>query len=143
VSDYILRVAGEGISESFSPFRFNYENGAYSVVFDELWRSLPLVLGVRGQTGMTEDEVEEWIAQSLIGSQGLVQDMRDKRILGARRQRTEGEGDLVPASGVLLFSLEPDPDFVQPNQVLQVWNVGDRGETPRVVEIVLYVKVPR
>ncbi|HKI00424.1 MAG TPA: type VI secretion system baseplate subunit TssK [Thermoanaerobaculia bacterium] len=143
VSDYILRVAGEGISESFSPFRFYYENGAYSVVFDELWRSLPLVLGVRGQTGMTEDEVEEWIAQSLIGSQGLVQDMRDKRILGARRTRTEGEGDLVPASGVLLFSLEPDPDFVQPNQVLQVWNVGDRGETPRVVEIVLYVKVPR
>lgn len=143
VRDFVLRVAQEGVSESYTPFRFHWESGAYGLLFDESWRSVPLVLGVRGQAGLTEDEVEEWIAGSLIGSQGLIQDMRDRRVLGARRQRIEAEGDLVPASGVLLFSLTPDPDFVQPSQVLQVWNVGDRGETPGVIEIVLYVKVPR
>lgn len=143
VRDFVLRVAQEGVSESYTPFRFHWESGAYGLMFDESWRNVPLVLGVRGQAGLTEDEVEEWIAGSLIGSQGLMQDMRDRRVLGARRQRIEAEGDLVPAGGVLLFSLTPDPDFVQPNQVLQVWNVGDRGDTPGVIEIVLYVKVPR
>jgi type VI secretion system protein ImpJ len=143
VRDFVLRVAQEGVSESYTPFRFHWESGAYGLMFDESWRNVSLVLGVRGESGLTDDEVEEWIAGSLIGSQGLIQDMRDRRVLGARRQRIEAEGDLVPASGVLLFSLTPDPDFVQPNQVLQVWNVGDRGDTPGVIEIVLYVKVPR
>jgi type VI secretion system protein ImpJ len=143
VRDFVLRVAQEGVSESYTPFRFHWESGAYGLMFDESWRGVPLVLGVRGQAGLTEDEVEEWMAGSLIGSQGLIRDMRDRRVLGARRQRIEAEGDLVPASGVLLFSLTPDSDFVQPSQVLQVWNVGDRGDTPGVIEIVLYVKVPR
>ena len=143
VRDFVIRVAQEGVSESYTPFRFHWENGAYGLMFDESWRNVPLVLGVRGQAGLTDDEVEEWIAQSLIGSQPQMQDMRDRRVLGARRQRVEAEGDLMPASGVLLFSLTPDPDFVQTNQVLQVWNVGDRGETPQVTEIVLYAKVPR
>ena len=47
------------------------------------------------------------------------------------------------ACPVILLIHTPDPDFVQPNQELRVWNVGDRGETPGVIEIVLYVKVPR
>ncbi len=143
VSDFVLRVAQEGVSESYTPFRFHWDSGAYGLMFDESWRNVPLVMGVRGQAGLTEDEVEEWIAGSLVGSQGLMQDMRDRRVLGARRQRIEAEGDLVPAGGVLLFSLTPDPDFVQPNQELRVWNVGDRGDTPGVIELVLYVKVPR
>lgn len=143
VRDFILRVASEGVSESYSPFRFYFEHGFYSLGFDESWRNLPLVLGVRGQAGMSEDETEAWVEQSLIGSQSLIPGMRDRRVLGARRRRIEREGDLVPAGGVLLFALEPDPEFIQPGQVLQVWNAADRGETPRVTEIVLYVKVPR
>jgi type VI secretion system protein ImpJ len=143
VRDFILRVASEGVSESYSPFRFYFEHGFYSLGFDESWRNLPLVLGVRGQAGMSEEETEAWVEQSLIGSQSLIPGMRDRRVLGARRNRIEREGDLVPAGGVLLFSLTPDPEFIQPGQVLQVWNAADRGETPRVVEIVLYVKVPR
>jgi type VI secretion system protein ImpJ len=143
VRDFILRVVAEAVSESYTPFRFYFDQGAYNLPFAEDWRSLSLVLGVRGQDGLDESEVEAWVESSLIGSQDLMPAMRDKRVLGARRRRIEREGDLVPAGGVLLYSLEADPEFVQPNQILQVWNVGDRGETPRVVEIVLYVKVPR
>jgi type VI secretion system protein ImpJ len=143
VRDFILRVANEGVSESYSPFRFYFEQGFYNLGFDDAWRNLSLVLGVRGAAGMSDDEVERWVEQSLIGSQSLIPGMRDRRVLGARRRRIEREGDLVPAGGVLLFSLESDPEFIQPNQVLQVWNAADRGDTPRVVEVVLYVKVPR
>jgi type VI secretion system protein ImpJ len=141
--DFIRRVVDEGVSESFTPYRFYLEHGAYSILFDEQWRSLPLVLGVRGQAGTTEEEVEVWMQQCLIGSQSLIERMRDKRVLGANRQQIDRAGDLVPAGGVLLFTLEPEPELVLPNQILQVWNVADRGETPLVVEIVLYVKVQR
>ncbi|HEX6903565.1 MAG TPA: type VI secretion system baseplate subunit TssK [Thermoanaerobaculia bacterium] len=141
--DFILRVVAEAVSESYTPFRFYFDQGAYNLPFAEDWRDLSLVLGFRGQDGVDESEVETWVESSLIGSQDLMPAMRDKRILGARRKRIEREGDLVPAGGVLLYSLEADPEFVHPNQILQVWNVGDRGETPRVVEIILYVKVPR
>jgi type VI secretion system protein ImpJ len=143
VRDFILRVASEGVSETYTPYRFYFEHAAYNLSFDERWRDVSLVLGVRGAAGLSEDEVERWMAASLIGSQPLIQGMRDRRVLGARRRRIEREGDLVPAGGVLLFSLDPDADFIQPNQVLQVWNAADRGETPRIVEVVLYVKAPR
>lgn len=141
--DFILRVVAEAVSESYTPFRFYFDQGAYNLPFAEDWRNLPLVLGVRGQDGVDENEVEAWMEASLIGSQDLMAEMRDRRVLGARRRRIEREGDLVPAGGVLLYSLEADPEVIQPNQVLQIWNVGDRGEAPRVVEAVLYVKVPR
>jgi len=143
VRDFILRVAGEGVSETYSPFRFYFDHGAYNLPFEEPWRGLPLVLGVRGQAGMDDHEIEAWVESSLIGSQSLMQGMRDRRVLGVRRRRVEREGDLVPAGGVLLYALEPDPELIQPNQILQVWNVADRGEIPRVAEVVLYVKVPR
>jgi len=141
--DFIRRVVDEGVSESFTPYRFYLEHGAYSILFDEQWRGVPLVIGVRGQAGASEEEVEAWMEQCLIGSQGLIERMRDKRVLGAQRQKIDRAGDLVPAGGVQLFSLEPEAEFVLPNQILQVWNVADRGETPLVVEIVLYVKVQR
>lgn len=143
VHDFILRAVDEGISESHAAFRFHWFNGVYNLQFDEHWRGLPLVLGVRGRTGMSEAEVEAWVGQSLIGAKDRMREMRDQRILGAHRERIEREGDLVPASGVLLFSLRLDAGLIQPDEILQVWNVADRIDVPRVVEVVLYVKVQR
>jgi hypothetical protein len=65
--------------------------------------------------------------------------LRDRRVLGAKRERIDSDGDLVPSTGVALFALDADPDTIEPNQLLQVWNAGDRGE-PRASEVVLYVK---
>lgn len=143
VREFILRAVAEGVSESHAPFRFYWESGAYNLQFDEHWRDLPLVLGVRGREGMSEGEVEAWVGQSLIGAKDRMREMRDQRVLGARRQRIERDGELVPATGVLLFSLQLDADLIQPDEVLQVWNVGDRSGAPRVVEVILYVKVRR
>jgi type VI secretion system protein ImpJ len=143
VRDFILRAVDEGISESHAAFRFQWFNGVYNLQFDEHWRDLPLVLGVRGRTGMSEAEVEAWVGQSLIGAKDRMREMRDQRILGAHRERIEREGDLVPASGVLLFSLRLDAGLIQPDEILQVWNVADRIDVPRVVEVVLYVKARR
>lgn len=137
---HLFRVIDEAILESYTAFPFYLEGGIFNLAFDESWRERSLVLGVRGQAGLSEAEIAAWMEQCLIGSKSHLQGMRERRILGAPRTRIEGEGDLVPASGVVLFSFRPDPEFVEPNQLLQIWNAGDRGGVPRASEIVLYVR---
>jgi hypothetical protein len=49
----------------------------------------------------------------------------DRRVLGAARKRVEAERDIVPPRGVLLYVLEPDPQFVQAGERLLVQNTVD------------------
>jgi len=137
--DFIFRVIDEGILESFTAFPFYLEKDVFNLSFDEEWRTRRLVLGVRGLPGATEAETAAWVDQCLIGSKGRMPGLRDRRVLGAKRERIDGEGDLVPSTGVVLFALDADPEIVEPNHLLQVWNASDRGE-PRATEVVLYVK---
>jgi type VI secretion system protein ImpJ len=137
--DFIVRSVDEGILESFTAFPFYLEKGVFNLTFDEDWRTRRLVLGVRGQPGASDAETAAWVQQCLIGSKSRMPGLRDRRVLGARRERIDSDGDLVPSTGVVLFALEADPETVEPNQLLQMWNAGDRGE-PRASEVVLYVK---
>ena len=137
---FVFRVIEEGILETFTAFPFYLERDAFQISFDEDWRTRRLVIGVRAQAGVSEAEVAQWVEQCLIGSKTVMPGLRDRRILGARRERIESEGDLVPSSGVVLFGLEADSQVVESHQILQVWNAADRGEAPRASEIVLYVK---
>jgi len=138
--EFAFRVLEEGIHEAYTTFPFTFDNGIFSLLFEGAWMTSHLVLGVRGQAGMTERDVMAWMEECLIGSRGHVQSLREKRILGAARQRIEGDQDLVPARGVLLFSLRADPEFIEPNEVLQILNTADRQGALRPAEIVLYVK---
>jgi type VI secretion system protein ImpJ len=137
--DFVFRVVDEGILESFTAFPFYLEKGVFNLTFDEDWRTRRLVLGVRAQPGASDGEAAAWMQQCLIGSKSRMPGLRDRRILGAKRERIDSDGDLVPSTGVALFALEADPEIVEPNQILQIWNAGDRGE-PRASEVVLYVK---
>ena len=129
----------EGVSSPYTPYPFRYEEGAYSLLFDGAWAGRRLLLGMRGQPGMSEQEVVRWGQECLIGSRSRMQRMRETRILGARRAPVGADEAFAPPRGVVLFSLRPDPDFVEPNEVLQIFNAGERGRTSRPAEIVLYV----
>jgi type VI secretion system protein ImpJ len=138
--DFISRVIDEGIIESYTGFPFYLEGGVFSLAFDQVWRNRPLVLGVRGNSGTRERDLVAWMEECLIGSKERIPSLRDRRILGAPRKRIDGEGDLVPATGVVLFALDAPPEFVEPNQLLQIVDVGASGTAQRPIEIVLYVK---
>jgi type VI secretion system protein ImpJ len=138
--DFISRVIDEGIIESYTGFPFYLEGGIFSLAFDQVWRNRPLVLGVRGAAGARERDVVAWIEACLIGSKERIPSLRDRRILGASRKRIDGEGDLVPATGVVLFALDAPPEFIEPNQLLQIVDVGATDTAQRPIEIVLYVK---
>ena len=67
--------------------------------------------------------------------------MRDKRVLGPERNMIQSYESLVPARGVVLFSLKYDSQFIKPGEPLQLVNDSDdAGMHP--AEIILYVKNP-
>jgi type VI secretion system protein ImpJ len=134
---FIFRALDEGVHEDYTAHPFHYAAGLFRLTFDSAWMGARLVIGVRGQAGMTEREVVAWVEGSVIGASSLLQSMRERRILGVARQRIERDERLVPARGVVLFALEADSTSLKPNAVLQICNAS---ETPRPAEIVLYVR---
>jgi type VI secretion system protein ImpJ len=137
--DFVTRKVDEGVTSTFTPHTFRYEEGIYSLMFEGAWSHRRLALGLRGQPGMSEQEVVRWGRECLVGSRSRMQWMRETRILGARREPIERDESFVPPRGVVLFSLKADPEFVEPNEVLQIFNTGERGRSGRPAEIVLYV----
>lgn len=137
---YITQVIDEGIQESYNSYPFFLKKGAFYIHFDDEWQGAPLVLGVRGKEGATEEQVHAWVEEALVGSRSRIAEMRSLRIRGAAREPMAGDGDLVPARGVQLFTLEEDPEFVIPNEPLFVVNLDDQDGRRRPVEIVLYVR---
>ncbi len=146
VSAFIFRMIEEGILESHTAVPFDFENGMFSLRVKENWMSRKLVIGVRGKPGSTEENVREWIETSLIGSATQIQSMQDRRILGAERSKIEGDGELVPARGVLLFSVRAKPDneteeqFIDQDEVLQIFSSSDSMRQGSPSEIMLYVR---
>ncbi len=135
---YIFRMIEEGVHEAYMNIPFYFEDEMFGAKFDSTYMDKPVYLGVRGQPGMSEKDVCEWIEKSWVGSSSKIQGMRDKRILGPERKHLERVDDLVPARGVQLFSLQVDPAYIIPDETLHVYNTTSIG--PRPTEIVMYVK---
>jgi len=135
VLEFIDRVMDQGVPVSYKSFPFKYHEGAYELRFESNWMKRQLAIGIRGERGMSEDEVVRWGESCLIGSQNRIGLLKENRIRGAVRKHADRVGDIVTAKGVALFSLMVDESFVEPEKLLQIVN----REGPRPSEIVLYV----
>jgi len=135
VLDFIDRVMDQGIPVSYKTFPFKYHEGAYELRFEGPWMTKQLAIGIRGERGMSEDEIVRWGESCLIGSQSRIGLLKENRIRGAVRKHADRVGDIVTAKGVALFSLMADESFVEPEKLLQIVN----REGPRPSEIILYV----
>ena len=137
---FIEQAIEKGLTSSYQSYPFTYVDGVYEREFEAGWKQRRLILGLRGQPGVLEYDLIKWGEECLIGSKRHLQSMREKRILGARRTHIKGDGDLVPSKGVVLFALKADSEFIEPNEVLQIFNRSEHGHRARPVEIVLHVK---
>jgi type VI secretion system protein ImpJ len=135
VLEFIDRALDEGVPVSYKTFPFLYHEGAYELQFDQTWMKKCLAIGIKGERGMSDDEVIRWGESCLIGSQSRIDLLMENRIRGAARKHADRVGDIVTAKGVTLFSLSADENFVEPEKLLQIIN----NEGPRPSEIVLYV----
>jgi type VI secretion system protein ImpJ len=138
--EFIFRMIDEGILETHTPVPFGFENGVFSLMLEESWLTKTITIGVRERAGMSEEDVLGWIEESLIGSSSKVESMKNKRILGASRTRIEGDKELIPARGVVLFAVKAERQFIEPDEVLQIFNTSDPTGKRSPAEIVLYVK---
>jgi len=142
VREFVLRAVNEGISEAYTGIPFKFRDGVFSLMFDSAWADRRLVIGIRGQSGTTEKEMMAWARGCLIGSEDVIPSLHQKRILGAARQFLDQDDELIPAAGVVLFVLQPDPEFIKPNRVLRILNTRDVAGSAGPAEIVLYVRNP-
>jgi type VI secretion system protein ImpJ len=141
VIHFIFRTIDEGAASAYQLYPFHYAgDGVYELDFDAAWMNKRLILGIKGQTAMSERDVVEWGKACLIGSRTKLHSIQENRTLGATREQIERARDLVPPRGVVLFALRPEAEFVEPNEILQIFNKGVRGGALRPSEIVLYVK---
>lgn len=139
LQEFAFTMMEEGIPESYIAIPFQLVKKTFSLVFDSEWKDRRIFLAMRGQTGMSEKDVVSWGEQCRIGSESVMRSMRDKRVLGAGRQLIQSYEALVPARGVILFALEYDPQFIKPDEALQVVNDSEAaGLHP--AEIILYVR---
>ena len=99
-----------------------------------------IVIGIRAQYGLSEKDVLSWMEDCLIGSETVIESMKNRRILGASRQRIEGDEELIPVRGVILFAVTVDPEFIRPGKVLKIFNTAATKAGLEPAEIVLYVK---
>ena len=138
--EFIFRMIDEGILETHTPIPFGFEAGVFSLRIEEGWLTKTLTIGVRARAGMTEEDVLGWIEESLIGSSSKVESMKNKRILGASRKRIEGDKELIPVRGVVLYAIKAERQFIEFDEVLQIFNASDPAGKRSPAEIVLYVK---
>lgn len=135
----IVRALEEGIHESYIAYTFSRDGEAFRLFFDPEWMTRPLVIGVRAPAGVSTAAMTAWVAASIIGSRSHVESLHIRRMPGVQRREIDADADLVPANGVTLFALTPDPQHITPGEDLVVLRPGE-GSSVSPAQIVLYVK---
>ncbi|MEO5930849.1 MAG: type VI secretion system baseplate subunit TssK [Candidatus Kapaibacterium sp.] len=138
VVEFIIRMVQEGIRDEWMVIPFLIGDDLFYRQIQDAWLARPLMVGVRGADGVSEREIIGWMSEALIGSESIVQSMRERRILGARRMHREDTDGYTIAKGQLLFEIQPDRNYILPGEVLQIVNLNGRKNI--VTEIQLFVR---
>lgn len=137
LSEYILK-AIEQVREGYRALRFTpMGEGRFTLALADGTLPPTLVVGVRAPQTAAPDGVAEWLSLAQIGSHAMMEDIEERRIRGTIRQRIETaeELGLTPQTGLTLFRLTVDPDFIVAGQPLEIAGTG-AGIEP--TEIFLY-----
>jgi type VI secretion system protein ImpJ len=142
IANYAFEVMKEGIPREYTLRYFqaaDKQEHAFSLLFEEEWQGRPIFLAMRGQAGMSEKDVVTWGEKCCIGSQSVMESIRDKRILGPARELIQRYESLVPPRGVIMFKLTYDPRFIKLGEPLLLVNQGIEARMDPA-EVILYVK---
>lgn len=144
---FVLRMMEQGIPESYhrivlEPGHTDRQKIFFLRKFESEWRERALFLILRGPSGIAEEDLVAWGKSCCIASAGVMQSVRQKRILGAARRHIQSYESLVPPRGDILFSITNDPEFLRTDEELRVVNDVETSGKLCPSEIVLYVKNP-
>jgi type VI secretion system protein ImpJ len=128
----------EAVSQTFREVKFRYDKGVFAHELDTAWLGGRLVVGARGRS---ERDATAWMEAAIIGSNAVLEALREKRILGAQRTRIDraDEFGIASDSGTTLFTILVDPNLVLAGQDLIVFNPTESAAAQRPSELILYV----
>jgi len=132
-------ILDNAVKERYAIHPFYLEGDEFHLEIDIAWLAKEMVLGVRIPPGRTQEEVDDWVLGSAMGSRSRIDSLRNRRMTGITRERLR-EHELIPTAGVVFYSIEkPYGDLLLPGEDLVIVNPGE-GQERRPEEIVLYVK---
>jgi type VI secretion system protein ImpJ len=137
----LLKQSLHSIEIAFAIFSFGQKERLFYLSLNPAFLTEKLYIGLRAPKAMSELELEEWMSDCIIACDFAVESVRARRITGAARRvlRNEELYELMPSRGVVIFEVDNDPNYLQPNQNLNIFNAADTADW-RPTEIVLYVR---
>lgn len=131
------------VKETLVGIPFHLEDNKFTLELQERMTDVPrLILGVRAPASMSAADVAEWLDRSLIASRRRIDMLWDMRVGGAARRVVEPEDKvgITPSRGTVLFTVENDPQYIVPGDVLEIWNPDNRSSRHKPSEVTLYVQ---
>lgn len=131
----------DSLEKAYSLVLFVRREHLFSVMLQPEIFTKKILIGIKAPATMSEGELEDWMKDTMIVSESMIESAQLRRITGAPRHVvTHSElYDLMPGRGVLIFSVEADSHFIKQGERLIVSNPAD-SEDKRPTEIVLYLK---
>lgn len=135
----------DGVQETYTALAFVLRDGVYQATPpspEPGSAPVPLLVGLRPGT-LAQGDAAAWMEQCRIGSASRMPSLAGRRIRGAARRRLAPTGELALAAGagVMLFAIDPDPEFVVPGEPLQVIHPDEPGRREAPAELVLYTRI--
>jgi type VI secretion system protein ImpJ len=128
VRQYLIRKLA-GISEKWLRFKLHRQEKRFTLAASADWLKYfsdpdtgAVFLGIRGDSGVSEERLEDWGRNCLIGTRNMIPSLISDRILGALRERVERLEHPLPARGITLFALTPDLEFIRQGEDLLVFD---------------------
>ncbi|MDR0552895.1 MAG: type VI secretion system baseplate subunit TssK [Holosporales bacterium] len=99
-----------------------------------------IYIGVKGVNRTAYHDTEIWMNNAIIVSDFAIEDVRERRVKGAKRTVASEDmiSKIMPGSGVMLFEVTINSEYIRSDQNLHIFNPGDTSET-RPLEIMLYI----
>jgi type VI secretion system protein ImpJ len=139
IDTYLNHVLSEGDSRDYIGFPMTYDQGVFTISFAPEWSGRRLVLALRA-SGTQETAVASWFESALVGVRSLQESMRERRVLGANRSRLSTEPGLFAGSGVVLYQLQEDRQYLRAGELLDIASGPSVPGSNIPVEIILYVR---
>ena len=134
-----LNIFLEEVSQDYREIPFTWSNNLFELAFRKEWVGKTLVIGTKG---LKNSEAEKWMSSVIIGSKKTLIDLRERRVLGAKRRKVVhvDELNLKSLPGISFFEILTPKDILEDENRLVISPTGRAGEVNKPESLLLFIK---
>ena len=136
-----VRTMVERVQSHYDVMSCVKKDNKFEIFLEKSFAKKNLVIGLRRTHSMHESDLVAWLSQAVIASEKSLDQVREQRIIGASRTIIDADHtlQLSPSQDMILAHIDVNPSYINFDDTLVLFHVGDTPET-RPVEIVLYIQ---